>query len=66
MPFDNAFHTVRAGINYHINSGYVPLKSRALPEQYEQAARPAFFMSGAGALLLGLQREHDVFAFLHS
>ncbi len=26
MPFDNAFHTVRAGINYHVNSSYVPLK----------------------------------------
>ena len=26
MPYDTNFHTVRAGINYHINSSYVPLK----------------------------------------
>jgi outer membrane immunogenic protein len=26
MPFDNTFHTVRAGINYHVPTGYAPLK----------------------------------------
>ncbi len=26
MTFDNSFSTVRAGINYHVNAGYAPLK----------------------------------------
>ena len=26
MPVDNTFRTVRAGINYHVPTGYAPLK----------------------------------------